>query len=81
MESARHIEGIRLGQRFETRERIQIELMGAFETLTRKWVITEIYPFFVKARAHLKDGRFETRCFSLGDLVTIGLIPKGVMDE
>lgn len=81
MESARHIENVHLGQKFETRERIQIDFMGMFETLTRKWVVTEIYPFFVKARAHLKDGRFETRCFNLGDLVVNGLIPKGVMDE
>lgn len=81
MESARHIENVHLGQKFETRETIKLVLMGNYTKKVMKWVVTEIYPFFIRARAHAGNGNFETRCFSIGDLVVLGLIPKGVMDE
>ena len=72
---------INLGQRFETKEAINQDSPNNLKNRIRRWVVTEIYPFFIKARSHVGDGLFETRCFNLGELVQLGLEPKGAMDE
>ena len=72
---------INLGQRFETKEAINPDSPNNLKNRIRRWVVTEIYPFFIRARSHVGDGLFETRCFNLGELVQLGLEPKGAMDE
>ena len=72
---------INIGQKFEARDPVNPYCPNSLKTKIRKWVVTEIYPFFIRARSHIGDGLFETRCFNLGELVQLGLEPKGAMDE
>ena len=41
---------------------------------TTKWKVTEIHPHFVTAIRECENGFQEKQCFSVGDLVRIGVI-------
>lgn len=78
---ARHIQKVKLGQELKVLD-TGIEEWGekAIRRVT-KWVVTEIYPFFVRARRRNYKGQIETRCFSLGELVQMGYEPTGGMEQ
>lgn len=73
----RRVKGISLGQTIVQDEKIPIDQYGTMTVKRMKYVVTDIYPFFVKTRRVNGEGRFKTRCFNIGELVQLGYMPKG----
>ena len=73
----RRVKGISLGQTIVQNEQVVIDLLGHTVTKRMKYVVTDIYPFFVKTRRVNGEGHFKTRCFNIGELVQLGYMPKG----
>ena len=73
----RRVKGISLGQTIVQDEKISIDQYGTTTVKRMKYVVTEIYPFFVKTRRINGEGHFKTRCFNIGELVQLGYMPKG----
>ena len=72
----RKIKGIKLGQTIITKDYENSGEANQWVTKTRKYIVTEIYPYIVKTRRRLEN-RMETRCFSIGELVQLGYMEKG----
>ncbi len=51
-------------------------ILSATATMNRKtkYTIVKAYPHFVKGERFTENGDRLTRCFNLGDLITMGLI-------
>lgn len=70
----RKIENVSVGQKIKVVEQLGLP-DNRKVVVSYEYVVTDIYPYCVQARRRT-DTRIETRCFSVGDLVTLGLMPK-----
>lgn len=72
----RYVKGLHLGQKIRVWETINLDGNNNILRIPLDYVVTKIHPFIVETKRNL-ESRVETRCFSIGDLVTMGLMQKG----
>lgn len=74
----RKIKNIRLGQKIE--QKVMIYDNNDYHRATSKmlkWIVTAVFPFFVKVRRYDENGCVVNGTFCLGELVQLGYEPKG----
>ena len=75
--SERKIVNVTIGQLLNIPETEYLDEFRANRTVIKKYVVTEVYPYHVRARRYNEKGGLEHACFSLGELVQYGYEPKG----